>query len=81
MPILIHSQAQGQFWDRTHSDPPTFCNTNFLLRRSHKDSLAPPTQKVKFCEHSSNLFRCMQNCTFSFTMQLQEVNIEGESYK
>ena len=26
----LHRQAQSRFWDRTHSDPPTFCNTNFL---------------------------------------------------
>ena len=52
-----------------------------LLRRSHKDALAPPTWSAEFWAHSSNLFRCVQNCTFSFSMQTEDVNIECESYK
>jgi len=42
MPILT-PPTLSRFWDRTHSDLPTFCNTIFLQRRSRKDALAPPT--------------------------------------
>ena len=80
MPILT-PPSLSCFWDGTHSDQPTFCNTNFLQRWSHKDALAPPTWNGKFWVHSSNLFRCVQNCTFCFSMQLEDVNTECESYK
>jgi len=43
--------------------------------------LASPTQNVKLCEHFSNLFPYVQNRTFSFTTQLQDMNIKGKSYK
>ena len=59
--LLCRQAVLSRFWDRTHSDPPTFYNTNFQQRRSHKD---PPTWNAKSWAHSSNFSRCVQNCTF-----------------
>jgi len=50
---------------------------NFLQARG-MDALAPPTHKAT---HSVNSFCYMQNCTFSFSVQLEDMKVEGESYK
>ena len=42
------------------------------------DALAPPTHKAT---HSANSFCYMQNCAFSFSMQLEDMKVECESYK
>ena len=79
-PMLILMPPNTKlFLEQTHSVSPTFCNTHYLQRWSHKDALAPPTWNVKFREHSSNLFRWEQNCIFSFSTQTEDMNIECKS--
>jgi len=43
--------------------------------------LDPSNINVKVWVHSSNLFCCVENCTFSFSTQLEDASIEWKSYK
>ena len=65
----LRRQVLSRFWD---PNPPTFCNTNFLQRWSHKDALAFPTRNVKLWAHSSNLFRCTFSTWISSARAINE---------
>ena len=84
MPVLTLSSSKSMLGSNLFRPGHIYMNTNFLQRCGYMVHWPLPHKmlsSVKLCEHSSNLFRYMQNCTFCFTTQLQEVYIEGESYK
>lgn len=46
-----------------------------------RNDLTSPTQNVFILRAFLNIFRYVQNCTFTSTIQLEDMNIEGKSYK
>ena len=65
------------FYGVTRKWVPLFAVINFL-QASGMDALAPPTHKAT---HSVNSFCYMQNYAFSFSVQLEDMKVEYESYK
>ena len=73
---FLNCVAHSRCWTQTYSDTPTSWLTNFLQGYGY---MTPWPLPQKFINSES--IQYVQNCTFSFTMQLEDVNVEGESYE
>jgi len=80
MPILTLCSSKSMLGLNLFRPAHMYINTNFLQRRGYMlPWLLPHKMLISAIILQTFSFSYMQNCIFSFTMQLQDMNIEGEN--